>query len=102
MARAIVRWSVSHEGNNQTGNAVAARLREGGFVRVGTACYEAPLTRAEPYCSQPSAMRYQILEDRPGGGPLDNVWTYVDDPRVELDRAYTAVLVSPRSAATSR
>jgi len=66
--------------SNQTGNAVAKRLRDADFVNVGTACYEATEVPLGPLYE---ALRdaVAILEQPLARGRLDHLWIYMDSPR---------------------
>ncbi len=79
MARAIIRWSVNGERSNQTGNEVVGRLQQAGFERVGTASYEVD---GAPMRHLVAALRdaLDVLERPIGGGRLDHLWVYVDNP----------------------
>lgn len=79
MADAIVRWSISLEGDNRTGNEIRGTLESHGFTRSGTGCFRAdniPLSEA----TQAIAEVMLIASNPPGGGILDHIWTYIDDP----------------------
>lgn len=79
MADAIVRWSISGEDANQTGNAIRAALQERGFSRSGTGCFRAtgiPVSEATAAIAEVM----NIASNPLGGGVLDHIWTYVDDP----------------------
>lgn len=80
MARAIVRYSINGEQTNVTGNAARKHLEAGGFDRLGTASFEADGANQGALVL---ALRQllEILEDPPGGGWLDHLWIYLDDPQ---------------------
>jgi hypothetical protein len=79
MARAIVRYSVSGEASNATGNQVRGILEAVGFERRGrTAALEVD-GAALPDIFQAIRDALDLLEAPPGGGTLDHVWVYVDE-----------------------
>jgi len=79
MARAIVRYSINGEQTNATGNAVRKLLQDAGFDRVGTASFEA-FGPPQPILVAALRDALDILENPLGGGELDHLWLYVDDP----------------------
>ncbi len=79
MARAIVRYSINGESSNITGNAARGALWEhGGFERSGTASFDAD----GPQEDLVTALRalLEVLDEMPGGGTLDHLWIYLDEP----------------------
>lgn len=77
MARAIIRYSIDHEGSNVTGNAVRGALQDARFEHAGTATFDA---RERSPADLISALRrtLEILDERPGGGEVDHLWIYMD------------------------
>lgn len=81
MARAICRCSLNADTSNVTGNEVRSQLEEAGFDRLGTASTECDdALEADLF----NALRdlLDVLGRRPGGGKLDHLWVYLDDPRL--------------------
>jgi hypothetical protein len=74
MARAIVRYSISNEKSNVTGNA--ARDALAGFGKPGTALYECEDSPAALMAALRGLL--EVLEDPPGGGEVDHLWIYFD------------------------
>jgi hypothetical protein len=80
MARAIIRYSFDNETSNASGRAIGTVLQDAGFVKQGTACWEATgaqlvlihaaLLQALDICQHP----------REAQGRLDHLWVYIDDP----------------------
>jgi hypothetical protein len=79
MARAIVRYSINGETSNVTGNAARMLLQNQAFDRLGTASFEAD---GPPQHDLLDTLRnlLVILENPPGGGSLDHLWIYLDEP----------------------
>lgn len=78
MARAIIRWSISGERTNTTGNAIRGCLEDGGFTRVGTGVWETDRQRTRDVL-ETLQDALEIMKSPPGRGRLDHVWVYVDD-----------------------
>lgn len=79
MADAIVRWSITGESANQTGNAIRGALEARGFARSGTGCCRAtgiPILEATAAIAEVM----NIASNPLGGGVVDHIWTYLDDP----------------------
>jgi hypothetical protein len=74
MARAIVRYSISGEQSNITGNAARGALAD--FDKPGTALYEAEGSPADLIAALRDLL--DVLEDPPGGGEVDHLWIYFD------------------------
>lgn len=79
MARAIVRYSISGEPSNVTGNAARERLTTGGFQRIGTASMEADGVPEHDLIVTLQELLATFLE-MPGRGHLDHLWIYLDAP----------------------
>jgi hypothetical protein len=79
MARAIVRYSINGESRNTTGNAARSALQEGGFEKIGTGSFEADGITM-PGAISALADLLTVLLDPPGGGTVDHLWVYVDEP----------------------
>ena len=79
MARAIIRFSIDNESSNVTGNQIRDLLQDKGFDKIGTASFD---TDGMDTASIVAVLRelLPILETPPGGGRLDHLWIYVDQP----------------------
>jgi hypothetical protein len=82
MARAVIRYSISGESTNVTGNAVRKALTDRGFVRVGRRVL-APMMTISRTCLQESVKRWPFLRIRREGaalGRLDSLWVNLYNP----------------------
>lgn len=81
VARLIIRWSIEHEKSNQTGNAIRDIVKPLGFNAVGTASWEGVGDTQSLLKALTVVIR--TLHDMPGGGEVDHVWVYLDNPPPE-------------------
>jgi len=79
MARAIIRFSIDGETTNVTGNQIRTLLQDNGFDKIGTASYDADGMAAVQIVAVLREL-LPILEAPPGGGQLDHLWIYLDQP----------------------
>jgi hypothetical protein len=78
MAHASITWSVTGEASNVTGNAVAKRLFEAGFVRRGKTAFRSAHDVPLPEVVAAITEALQILHAAPGGGTLDHVFVAIE------------------------
>ena len=79
MARAIIRYSLDSDASNATGNQIRTDLEAAGFEKIGTASFEAWGIAQGDALNALDAL-FETLKNPPGGGNLDHLWVYFDDP----------------------
>jgi hypothetical protein len=89
VARAIVRWSITGEKSNESGNEIVEILTANGFVRVGTASYESD-DQPLPKLFDTMRRAMAVMQSPVGGGNLDHFWVYVSVPEGASRRAVRA------------
>lgn len=79
MARSIVRYSIDGEKTNATGNEARKILESAGFEKIGTASFEA-LDVDQAILLAALAQLTNLFANPPGGGRVDHLWVYLDEP----------------------
>lgn len=79
MARTIIRYSLDSDASNATGNQIRTDLQAVGFEKIGTASFEVWDIDQDAALNALDEL-FQTLKNPPGGGKLDHLWIYFDEP----------------------
>ena len=78
MARAIIRYSFDRD-NGTTNTQIRNMLEAKGFDKIGTSSFEAD-NLPQPSILDALEEVVDLIRVAPGGGTLDHLWVYVDEP----------------------